>query len=47
LVGEDELKNCVLLVLANKQDLPDAWSEVKLSEALELEKLRTERVWSE
>ncbi|KAK2169394.1 hypothetical protein LSH36_10g03092 [Paralvinella palmiformis] len=46
LMGEDELKNCVLLVLANKQDLPDAWSEVKLSEALELEKLRTERVWN-
>lgn len=36
---EDQLKDSVLLVLANKQDLPDALSPDQLSEMLQLKEL--------
>eukprot|EP01130_Rhizamoeba_saxonica_P014528 TRINITY_DN6361_c0_g1_i1.p1 TRINITY_DN6361_c0_g1~~TRINITY_DN6361_c0_g1_i1.p1 ORF type:complete len:201 (-),score=25.87 TRINITY_DN6361_c0_g1_i1:42-596(-) len=45
LLVEDELKDAVLLVLANKQDLPNAVSVSELSEALGLFNLR-ERIWN-
>ena len=37
---EDELRDTVILVLANKQDLPNAKSPVFLVEKLELHKIR-------
>ena len=46
-LAEDELRDCILLVLANKQDLPNAWSALKMSEQLQLHKLGTRVVWSE
>ena len=42
---EEELKNAVLLVMANKQDLPDTLTEVQITEALGLSAL-TDRQWS-
>lgn len=45
MLNEDELKNAVLLVFANKQDLPGAMSAAEVSEALELNKLKN-RQWS-
>lgn len=42
-MSEDELREVVLLVLANKQDLPSAMSVVKLTEELGLNKLRTQK----
>ncbi len=37
---EDELKNAVLLIMANKQDLPNALSISELTEKLGLNELR-------
>lgn len=42
---EDELKNCCLLVLANKQDLPNAMNLQEVAEKLDLNKLPHERTW--
>jgi len=44
LLGEDELKDAVLLVLANKQDLPNAMRAATITEILGLHSLR-QRNW--
>eukprot|EP00929_Paragymnodinium_shiwhaense_P037385 TRINITY_DN1992_c0_g2_i1.p1 TRINITY_DN1992_c0_g2~~TRINITY_DN1992_c0_g2_i1.p1 ORF type:complete len:702 (-),score=173.39 TRINITY_DN1992_c0_g2_i1:120-2159(-) len=44
LLQEDEMRNAVLLVLANKQDLPNAMPSGEISEMLELRKMR-DRKW--
>lgn len=44
MLGEDELKTALLLVMANKQDLPNAMSVEEITEKLELNKLR-DREW--
>jgi small GTP-binding protein len=44
LLKEDELKRAALLVLANKQDLPNAMTASELSESLSLHSLRS-RNW--
>lgn len=44
LLQEEELKNAALLVFANKQDLPGAMSEAKISELLNLTSLT--RQWA-
>ena len=41
---EDELRDAVLLVFANKQDLPNAMSAGELTEKLGLQNLRNRRV---
>lgn len=43
-LSDDRLRNTCLLVLANKQDLPTSASVAKLTESLELHKLR-QRNW--
>jgi signal recognition particle receptor subunit beta len=45
LLGDDKLRDSPLLVLANKQDLPEAASPAEVTEKLELYKLRTGRDW--
>lgn len=47
LMCEDELKDCCLLVLANKQDLPNALSLEEVKERLGLHKLPPTRAWRE
>mmetsp|Transcript_7803 Transcript_7803/g.13800 ORF Transcript_7803/g.13800 Transcript_7803/m.13800 type:complete len:182 (-) Transcript_7803:450-995(-) len=44
MLGEEELRNAVLLVFANKQDLPNAASTAELAQALQLPNLR-QRSW--
>ena len=44
-MSEDELKECCVLILANKQDLPNAMSMMEISEKLELSKLPPTRTW--
>jgi len=44
LLGDDEMRDAVLLVLANKQDLPNAMSGTEISEKLGLHDLRS-RQW--
>ena len=39
-LGEDELRDSVILIMANKQDLPNAMSVSELTEKLELNKIR-------
>jgi len=41
---EDELRDAVLLVFANKQDLPNAMSAAELTDKLGLNQLRNRRV---
>jgi small GTP-binding protein len=43
MLSEDELKNVLLLVMANKQDLPDAMPAADVADKLELSKLRNIR----
>ncbi len=43
MMSEDELKDAVLLVFANKQDLPKALPPAELTEALGLSEMR--RKW--
>ena len=43
-LSEDELQDCVLLVLANKQDLPNALSVKEVTEKMRLNSLRN-RNW--
>lgn len=43
-LAEDELKDCVVLILANKQDLPHALSVQEITERLELNAVR-DRQW--
>ena len=42
-IGEDLLRGCTLLVLANKQDLPDAMSIEEISEKLGLDSIQDRR----
>lgn len=44
MLGEDELRDAVLLVFANKQDLPNAMSPSEITEKLGLNVLR-QRTW--
>ena len=39
-ISEDELQDCILLVLANKQDLPNAMSVEEVTEKLRLNSLK-------
>lgn len=41
---EDELRDAVLLVFANKQDLPNAMTAAELTDKLQLNQLRNRRV---
>lgn len=41
---EDELRDAVLLVFANKQDLPNAMTAAELTDRLGLNQLRNRRV---
>ena len=41
---EDELRDAVLLVFANKQDLPNAMSAAELTDKLKLNELRGRKV---
>lgn len=43
MMSEDELRDCILIVLANKQDLPNAMNVKEIYENLDFEKLRTNR----
>ena len=43
-LAEDELKDCVLLVMANKQDLPNAMSTTEVTDKLGLHSVR-DRTW--
>lgn len=45
ILEEDELKNAIVLVYANKQDLPGALDDAKISESLELHKIKN-RQWA-
>lgn len=45
MLAEEELKNAVLLVFANKQDLPDTLTDVEVSDALGLPALKN-RQWA-
>ena len=40
MLEEEELKNVIVLVMANKQDLPNAMSVEEIAEKLEIEKIR-------
>ena len=42
---EDELKDCIVLVMANKQDLPNAMTVQEITEKLELNKMPADREW--
>ncbi len=44
LLGDDELNEIILLVLANKQDLPNAMSTEEVTEKLDLTSIK-ERDW--
>ncbi|KAH3902694.1 ADP-ribosylation factor [Saccharomycodes ludwigii] len=44
MLNEDEIRNAVLLVFANKQDLPDAMSAAEITEKLGLHAIR-QRQW--
>jgi len=43
-IDEPEMKNCAILVFANKQDLPNAMSVAEVTEKMELNNLRN-RKW--
>ena len=43
-LSEDELKDCILLVLANKQDLANAMSVEEVTEKMKLNSLHEEQV---
>lgn len=44
LLKEDELRNCPLLIYANKQDLPNALNVSEISERLGINEIRTTRL---
>ncbi|KAK9466833.1 ADP-ribosylation factor family-domain-containing protein [Lipomyces arxii] len=44
IISDREMKDCLLLVFANKQDLPGAMSPTEVTQALELERLE-DRIW--
>ena len=41
ILEEDELRNCIIMIFANKQDLPEAATEVEITEGLGLRQSRT------
>lgn len=43
LLNEDDLRGCSVLVLANKQDIPGALSEVQVADALGLKRIKDRR----
>jgi signal recognition particle receptor subunit beta len=43
-LGEDELREAILLIFANKQDLPNAMNAAEITERLGLNKLRGRKV---
>ena len=45
LLNQDVLKNCILLVFANKQDLPGHLTEEQVGTQLELDSLPGDRQW--
>merc|ERR1712150_339523 len=45
MLNEDELRDAVLLVFANKQDLPNAMSAAEMTDKLGLHGLRNNRQW--
>ena len=45
ILDEDELRDALVLVFANKQDLPGALDEAKVAEALQLHKIKS-RTWT-
>ena len=45
ILDEDELKEALVLVFANKQDLPGALDEAKIAQALDLGKIKS-RKWT-
>ncbi|CAF2952053.1 unnamed protein product [Rotaria sp. Silwood2] len=45
ILKEDELRDIPVLILANKQDLPNAMSPSELTDKLDLEKLTRQRKW--
>ena len=45
LMCEAELTDCCLLIMANKQDLPNAMSRQEITEKLDLKKLPPARPW--
>ncbi|CAF4648210.1 unnamed protein product, partial [Rotaria sp. Silwood2] len=45
LINEDELRDKPLLILANKQDLPNAMSTIELQDKLGLDKLIGHTIW--
>ena len=44
LLGEEELVDATILVLANKQDLPSAMSVEEVAERLEIEKVKNRNI---
>merc|ERR1711964_704678 len=42
ILGDDEMKDAVLLVFANKQDLPNAMTSTEVSEKLSLQNVRSQ-----
>lgn len=44
MLNEDELRDAILLIFANKQDLPNAMNATEITEKLGLQALRT-REW--
>ncbi|RKP36402.1 ADP-ribosylation factor 6 [Dimargaris cristalligena] len=44
IIGDREMRDCLLLVFANKQDLPEAMSPTEVTDALGLTRIR-ERLW--
>ncbi|KAF9418920.1 hypothetical protein HW555_004440 [Spodoptera exigua] len=47
LLKEDELRDAVILVFANKQDMPNAMTAAELTNALNLNNLRNRRSCSD
>ncbi|XP_018325053.1 ADP-ribosylation factor 4-like [Agrilus planipennis] len=45
LLQEDDLRNAVLLIIANKRDLPNAMSICEIREKLNLDRLTQRRTW--
>ena len=45
MLNEDELRDAVLLVFANKQDLPQAMPPPEMTERLDLNNLRSREWW--
>ena len=45
ILEEDELRNCIIMIFANKQDLPEAATEVEITEGLGLNGVK-DRQWA-